>query len=115
MTEKDGKAGVRGAHLLKHVDRRRRPRCGGVPVCENFDDDALRLRNISIFQLSGCCVGEQAQLRRQRQLRLGFGFMLLIKGDQPRSGGKQRKYSHDTGNERQHAHRAIAYALVGGL
>ena len=115
MAGEDGQPGVGRAHFLKHVDRRSRPRRRGVPVREDFDDDALRARNVSVPQIPGCCVGEQAQLGRQRQLRLGLGFMLLLQGDQAGSGGKQRKNGHDAGDEGQHANRATAYALVGGL
>ena len=115
MAGEDGKPGVGRAHFLKHVDRRSRPRRRGVPVREDFDDDALRARSVSIHQMPGCCVGEQPQLGRQRQLRLGLGFMLLLQGDQAGSGGKQRENSHDAGDQRQHANRATAYALVGGL
>ena len=115
MTGKYGKPGVRRAHFLKHVDRRSRPRRGRIPVREDVDDDVLRVRNVSVLQMPGRCLGEQSKLGRQRQLRLGLGFMLLLQGDQARSGGKQRKHSHDAGDEGQHANRATAYALIGGL
>ena len=108
MTGEYGKPGVGCAHLLKHVDRRSRPRRRRVPVREDIDDDALRVRNVSIHQMSGCCVGEQTQLGRQRQLRLGLGFMLLLQGDQTGSRGKQRKNGHDAGDQRQRANRATA-------
>jgi hypothetical protein len=67
------------------------------------------------FKCRAAALGEQSKLRRQRQLRLGFGFMLLLHGDQARSGGNQRKNSHDASDEGQHAHRATAYALLGSL
>ena len=88
MAGEYGKPGVGRAHFLKHVDRRSRPRRRGVPVRKDLDDDALRVRNVSVLQLPGCGVGKQAQLGRQRQLRLGLGFMLLLQGDQTGSRGE---------------------------